>query len=204
MKRFYCISLCLIFVTIAYGQNNDKKEPFEGEQIGFTVKHPVTEVGILLKTTIPKGWEVNPDFGTVVFRPGNADDYYEPPLIEYQALCEGEAKADVIPENIDGYIQRLKDGWKRLATGNEELDKLGANVEILKEEKSEGRVVFEVKLTYPEGVSVAMYPPRYYLYYFLYNDQDPFFILIKGQIPVNLADEFLAQVRASCLTTVKK
>jgi hypothetical protein len=203
MKKIFCVFLSLVLIAIAYGKETDEKA-FKGEPIKFTVKHPETEDSIPLKAQIPEGWKVNSDFGTVVYQPANALDFYEPPQIEYQALCEGECKAEAIPENIEGYIQRLKDGWKRLATGNEELDKLGANVDILKEEKAEGRVIFEVKLTYPDGVSSAMYPPRYQLYHFIYNDQDPFFILTKGLIPVNLADEFLSQVESSCLTTVKQ
>jgi hypothetical protein len=203
MKKIFCVFLSLVLSVIAYGKETDEKA-FKGEPIKFTVKHPETEDSIPLKAQIPEGWKVNPDFGTVVYQPANALDFYEPPQIEYQALCEGECKAEAIPENIEGYIQHLKDGWKRLATGNEELDKLGANVEILKQEKAEGWVIFEVKLTYPDGVSSAMYPPRYQLYHFIYNDQDPFFILTKGLIPVNLADEFLSQVQSSCLTTAKQ
>jgi len=203
MKRFYCICLCLILFAIAYGQKAGKNKALVGDQIEFMVKHPITEENIPLMAEVPKGWKVNPDFGTVVYQPGNAGDFYEPPLIEFQARCEGECKAEAMIGNIEGYIQRLKDGWKQLSTGNEELDKLGANVEILKEEKLKGQVLFEVKLTYPDGVSDAMYPPRHRIYRFLHNDQDPFFILIKGQVPVNLADEFLSEVRASCLSTAK-
>ena len=155
-----------------------------------------------MKAVIPKRWKINPDYGTVVYQPANADDYYEPPRIEFQALCEGECKAEAIPGNIEEYIQRLKDGWKKLSTGNPELDKLGTNVEIIKEEKSEGQWLFEVKLTYPEGVSSAMYPPRYWIYRFLHNAQDPFFILIKGKVPVNLADQFLPDVCASCMSAL--
>ncbi|MFC1569191.1 hypothetical protein ACFL4L_03045 [bacterium] len=203
MKRFCCICLCLILFAVANGKNAGENKAFVGDQIEFTVQHPESNESILLKAEVPKGWKVNPDFGTVVYQPGNSDDYYEPPLIEFQARCEGECKAEAMIGNIEGFIQRLKDGWKQLATGNAELDKLGANVEILKEEKFKGQVMFEVKLTYPDGVSDSMYPPRHRIYRFLHNDQDPFFILIKGEIPVNLADEFLVQVRASCLSTTK-
>ncbi|NQT24694.1 hypothetical protein HQ585_05015 [candidate division KSB1 bacterium] len=199
MKRFTGFFLSMVLFTIAYGQKID----FVGDQVEFTVKRPNTEENIKLKAEVPKGWKVNPDFGTVVFEPGNALDFYEPPNIEFQAMCEGECKAEAMVGNIEGYIQRLKDGWKQLSTGNEELDKLGANVEILKEEKFKGHVVFAVKLTYPDGVSDAMYPPRYWIYRFLHNDQDPFFILIKGKVPVNLGDEFLSDIRASCLSTAK-
>jgi len=203
MKRFYSICLCLILYATAYGQKTGENKAFVGDQIKFTVTHPITEESIPLMAELPKGWKVNPDFGTVVYQPGNADDYYEPPRIEFQARCEGESKAEAMIGNIEGYIQRLKDGWKQLSTGNAELDKLGTNVEILKEEKFKGKVLFEVKLTYPEGVSSSMYPPRFWIYYFLHNDQDPFFIFIKGKVPVELADEFLSEVRASCLSTAK-
>jgi hypothetical protein len=208
MKRICYFYLFLIFVALSYGQKaeetkvtNDK--PFTGDLIEFTCKRPNTDESIPLKAVMPKGWKVNPNFGTVVYQPANAVDYYEPPSIEFQVRCEGECKAEAIPGNIEEYIQRLKDGWKKLSTGNAELDMLGTNVEIIKEEKSEGQWLFEVKLTYPEGVSSAMYPPRYWIYRFLHTGQDPFFILIKGKVPVNLADKFLSDVYASCLSTVK-
>ena len=203
MKRFYLICLCLIHLVMVCGQKSDKNRDFTGDQIEFIVKKPLTEENVSLMAEVPKGWKVNPNFGTVVYQPGNSDDYYEPPLIEFQARCEGECKTEAIPGNIDGYIQRLKVGWKQLSTGDEELDKLGANVEILIEEKLKGQVMFEVKLTYPDGVSSSMYPPRHYIYRFLYADQDSYFILIKGIVPESLADEFLTEVRSSCVSTVK-
>jgi len=208
MKRTYFVCLSLFFLAVAYGQKAEEKKvtnekTFIGDWVEFTCEHPNTDESIPLKAAVPKGWKINPDFGTVVYQPANSDDYYEPPNIEFQVRCEGECKAEAIPVNIEGYIQRLKDGWKKLSTGNAELDNLGTNVEIIKEEKSEGQWLFEVKLTYPEGVSSAMYPPRYWIYRFLYNAQDPFFILIKGKVPVNLADQFLSDVFASCLSTVK-
>lgn len=208
MKRIFSVCLLLIFIALAYGQKAEKtkvtnEKTFTGDPIEFTCKRPNTDESIPLKAAIPKGWKLNPDFGTVVYQPVNSDDYYEPPSIEFQARCEGECKAEAIPGNIEEYIQRLKDGWKKLSTGNPELDILGTNVEIIKEEKSEGQRLFEVKLTYPEGVSGAMYPPRYWIYRFLYNAQDPFFILIIGKVPVNLADQFLSDVCLSCLSTAK-
>ena len=202
MKRFYFICLCLIHFVLAYGQESDNSEDFSGDQIEFIVKKPNGEESISLKAEVPTDWKVNPNFGTVVYQPGNSDDYYEPPLIEFQARCEGECRAEAMVGNIEGYIQRLKDGWKQLSTGDAELDKLGANVEILIEEKLKGQVMFDVKLTYPDGVSSSMYPPRHYIYRFLYNDQETFFILIKGIVPESLADEFLSEVRSSCASTV--
>ena len=209
MNRIYCVCVFLFLFAMEYGtQTGDNKtannKTFIGKEITFTCHHPLTDEEIALKTSIPEGWAVNPDFGTVVYQPSNAADFYEAPHIEFQARCEGECQAEAIPMNIEGYIQRLKEGWKKLSTGNAELDKLGTNVEIIKEEKSEGQWLFEVKLTYPEGVSSAMYPPRYYIYRFLHDGQDPFFILIIGKVPVNLADRFLADVRASCLSTTKQ
>lgn len=205
MKTFYFLYLFLIPLTAAYGQreNRSEEQVFVGDPIEFTCKHPLTEESIPLKVILPKGWKLNPDFGTVVYQPANADDYFEPPMIEFQARCEGECKAEAIPENIEGFIQRLKEGWKTLATGDPALDKLGTRVEILKEEKSGGQWLFEVKLTYPEGVSSAMYPPRYWIYRFLHHGQDSFFILIKGMIPVALVDEFLSDVEAACLSTAR-
>ncbi len=208
MKRIFCVCLLLFFVASAYGQKTEEnkganEKTFIGDPIEFTCKQPNTDEDIPLKVVLPKGWKLNPDFGTVVYQPANSDDYYEPPKIEFQVRCEGECKAEAIPGNIEEYIQRLKDGWKKLSTGDPELDKLGTNVEIIKEEKSEGQWLFEVKLTYPEGVSDAMYPPRYWIYRFLHNVQDPYFILINGKVPVNLADQFLSDVCASCLSTAK-
>jgi hypothetical protein len=208
MRRIYCVFLTLILVTMAYGQkakgNKEADEKtFIGDRVEFACKQPNTNESIPLKAVLPKGWKQNTDFGTIVYEPENRDDYYEPPSIEFQARCEGECKAEAIPGNIEGFIQRLKDGWKKLSTGNAELDIRGTNIEIIKEEESGGQWLFEVKLTYPEGVSSAMYPPRYWIYRFLHDAHDPFFILIIGKVPVNLADPFLSDVYASCLSTVK-
>lgn len=208
MKRFFCLFLFLILLAAVSIQKEGKpkgteEKTFSGDPIEFTCKRPNSDDDILLKAIIPKGWKVNPDFGTVVYQPANADDFFEPPSIEFQATCAGECKAEAIPKNVELYIQRLKEGWKKLSTGNPDLDKLGANVEIIKEEKSEGQWLFEVKLTYPEGVSNSMYPPRYWIYRFLHKAQDPFFIIISGKVPVNLADRFLFDVESACLNTTK-
>lgn len=206
MKRLFCVCISLIILAAACSQKEEEtmgteEKTFSGDAIEFALKHPNADEKIQLKATLPKGWKLNPDFGTVVYEPANRDDYFDPPVIDFQARVEGEARAEVIPGNIEAYIQRLKEGWKKLSTGDPELDKLGANVEILKEEKSEGQWLFEVKLTYAEGVSSAMYPPRYWIYRFLHKAQDPFFILVTGKVPVNLADQFLSDVEASCLST---
>ncbi|MCK5146888.1 hypothetical protein KAR48_09035 [bacterium] len=208
MKRLLCAGLFLILVTGGYGQIADEnkessEKTFIGDQVEFTCKRPNTGEEIPLKTILPKSWKRDPAFGTVVYQPANSDDYYEPPSIEHQVKCEGECAANAIPGNIEGYIERLKEGWKTLSTGDAELDKLGTNVEIIKEECSKGQWLFEVKLTYPRGVSSAMYPHRYWIYRFIHNAQDSFFILIKGKVPVNLADQFLPDVYMSCLSTVK-
>lgn len=209
MKRIFGVCLLLILTASAYGQEADatqvtKEKTFTGDPVEFTCKHPVTDEKIPLQVILPKGWMRNPAFGTVVYQPANSDDYYEPPMIEFQARCEGECNAEAIPGNIEGYIQRLKDGWKKLSTGDPELDKLGTIVEIIKEEKSEGQWLLEVKLTYPEGVSDAMYPPRYWIYRFLHNEDDPYYIFIKGKVPVDLADVFLSDVYGSCLSTAQR
>lgn len=177
------------------------QEKAEVAPIEFSCPHPVTEEAIALSAVLPQGWQRNMGFGTVVYEPANAGDYYEAPHIEFQARVEGEAAPEAIPGNIDRLIANLKEGWKTLATGDPELDQKGANVDIIKEEKSDGEWLFEVKLTYPEGVSEAMYPPRYYVHRFLHNAGDDFFIHIKGSVPVKLADEFLAPVEAACQST---
>ena len=207
MKRIYCIFLCLIFVASTYGQKAKKskvtnEKTFIGDRVEFNCKRPDTDENIQIKAVIPKGWKLNPGFGTIVYQPANSDDYYDPPNIEFQVLCEGECRSEAIPGNIKKYIERLKNGWKKLSTGSAELDKLGTNVEIIKEEKSKGQWLFEVKLTYPAEISSAMYPPRYWIYRFLYNEHDPFFILVKGKVPVALADQFLFDVFTSCLSNV--
>jgi len=209
MKRLNIVFLALILLAMVYtagaGENKlIRNKEFTGDEVEFTCKHPVTEESIPMKAIVPKGWKVNPAFGTVVFEPGNADDYYEPPNIEFQALCEGESKAEAIPGNIKGYMMRLMQGWKTLSTGDPELDKLGTHVEVMKEKHSEGLWLFAVQLSYPEGVSDAMYPPRYYIYLFLQEAQDPYFILVKGQVPVNSGEQFLSDVYASCLTAAKR
>lgn len=208
MKCLLYVCVSLIILAAACGQKEEEtkgteEKAFSGDTIEFTCKHPNADEEIQLKATMPKGWKLNPDFGTVVYEPANAEDYFDTPRISFQATVQGEVRAEAIPGNIESYTQRLKEGWKKLSTGDPDLDKLGANVEILKEERSEGQWLFEVKLTYPEGVSSAMYPPRYWIYRFLHKAQDPFFILITGKVPVNLADQFLSDVEASCLSTTK-
>ncbi len=65
---------------------------------------------------VPAGWKVNPNFGTVVYQPGNIDDYYEPPLIEFQARCEGECKAEVISVALVASILSIADNPVRRIT----------------------------------------------------------------------------------------
>ncbi len=202
MKTVIYFCFILVLFAIVSGQVTDTMK-FMGDQVEVICVRPDIEESVSFEATIPQGWKRNPYFGTVVYQPQNADDYYEPPNIEFQALCEGECRAEAIPGNIENYINRLKEGWKTLATGDPELDKLGAIVDVITEEKSDSQWLLEVKLTYPEGVSSAMYPPRYYIYRFLHNGQDPFFLFIKGIVPIELADEFLSDVYASCVSTVK-
>ena len=151
MKIFICICFILFF-TLIFAQTRDEKE-FMGDQVEVMCVRPDIEESVSFEATIPQGWKRNPYFGTVVYQPQNADDYYEPPNIEFQVLCEGECKAEIILENIENYINRLKEGWKTLSTGDAELDKLGAIVDVITEEKSDSQWLLEVKLTYPEGVS---------------------------------------------------
>lgn len=202
MKIITCVCFILGFLNLIFAQTTDE-EQFLGDQVEVICVRPDIEEPVSFEAIIPQGWKRNPYFGTVVYQPANADDYYEPPNIEFQALCEGECRAETIPGNIENYIERLKEGWKTLATGDPELDKLGAIVDVIQEEKLEGKWLFEVKLTYPEGVSSAMYPPRYYIYHFLHDGQDPYFLLVKGIVPIELADEFLSDVYASCVSAVE-
>ncbi len=112
MKRIYCACLSLIIAAMAYGQKAEEnkvtnEKVFIGDQVEFTCIRPDTDKSITIKAVIPKGWKLNPDFGTVVYQPANSDDYYEPPSIEFQVRCEGECKAEAISGNIEEYIQRL-------------------------------------------------------------------------------------------------
>jgi hypothetical protein len=209
MKKKHYVAAALVSFFIMAGISNlgrgtehpaTRGKAYSGNPITFTCKLPNTEEDVSLQAKLPDGWKRNPAFGTVVFEPGDAEDFFEAPSIEMEVLCEGECKPEAIPGNILFYIQRLKAGWKTLATGNPEIDKLGTNVEIIKDEQSGDTRVFEVKLTYPEGVSAAMYPPRYWIYRFIHNPEVPFFILIRGKVPVNLANQFLSDVRAACLS----
>jgi len=205
-KKYYVIASLLLFLIMAginsSGQGTkDPGTPACSEvPMKFTCSRPNAEEDVILHANLPGGWKRNPAFGTVVFEPGDANEYFETPSIEVEVLCEGECVPQAIPGNILSYIQRLKAGWKTLATGNPEMDKQGAFVEIINDEQSEDTRILEVKLTYPEGVSMAMYPPRHWVYRFIHNPEDPFFILIKGKVPVNLAGQFLSDVRAACLS----
>ena len=207
-KKHYFIAALVSFLILAgisssgLGKENLVPQEKAGIEapIKFTCRQPNTEDDVSLEVKLPGGWQRNPAFGTVVFEPGDAENYFETPSIEVEVLCEGECKPEAIPGNILSYLERLKAGWKTLATGNPEMDKQGTNVEIIKEEQSGDTRVFEVKLTYPEGVSAAMYPPRYRVYRFIHNPEDPFFILVKGKVPLNLADQFLSDIRTACLS----
>lgn len=207
-EKHYVVAALVSFLIMAgisssgQGKENpaSQEKACSGAPIKFTCRRPNTEENVSLQVKLPGGWKRNPAFGTVVFEPGDAENYFETPSIEVEVLCEGEGKPEAIPGNILSYLQRMKAGWKTLATGNPEMDKLGTNVEIIKEEQSGDTRVFEVKLTYPEGVSAAMYPPRYWVYRFIHNPEDPFFILVKGKVPINLADQFLSNVRTACLS----
>ncbi|MBU1693683.1 MAG: hypothetical protein KKC51_06935, partial [Verrucomicrobia bacterium] len=128
------------------------------------VQGPDENTTVTLQIVLPKGWVVNPDFGTLVYEPGNRSDFFEIPSIEITTAVQGEASPEAIPGNIARHIQQTKDGWKKISTGNAELDAKGANVEVVEETQGDGEWLLKLKLTYPEGVSEAMYPPRYWIY----------------------------------------
>ncbi len=71
-----------------------------GTTVQFSCPLPLSEEAVNLQATLPEGWKRNPDFGTVVFEPGDAAEYFEAPSIEVTVLCEGECQPEVIPDNI--------------------------------------------------------------------------------------------------------
>jgi len=203
-----CLLLCVAGSLLAdpnpAGDGSGKQEAAGGEKTMFTCPIPQSDEEVALEITLPAGWTRNTAFGTVVFDPPDAGDFYEAPRIEIQALCEGECRAEEMAGNIDSYVQRLKEGWKTLSTGDENLDKLGANVEVLKDEKAGDSRVFAVSLTYPDGVSDSMYPPRFWIYRFVHKPGEPYFILVKGKVPATLKNDFYSVVGAACGTVDEK
>ena len=169
----------------------------------ITVQGPTEDTTVKLQIALPNGWEVNPDFGTLVYEPANRGDFFEAPRIEIVTAVEGQATPEAIPENIARFIQQTKDGSKKISTGDPALDAQGANVEIIEETQGAGEWNLTFKLTYPEGVSDAMYPPRYWIYRFLHRADEAFFVRIKGKVPINEADRFLTPVSDACKSAVR-
>ncbi len=202
MKRLFYVIIVLLFAGSVGARIPGQQKKISGDRVEFSCKQPGSGKELTIKAMVPAGWKRNTGFGTVLFQPPDAGDYFDPPNIEFQVLSEGEIKAEAMPGNIEGYIERLKKGWKKLATGNPELDEKGTIVTVNKEETIPGRWLLDVTLTYPEGVSSAMYPPRHWIYVFLHRAQDPYLMLIKGCVPVSLADQFLERVRTACLSKV--
>lgn len=163
-----------------------------------SIQSPQADATVALQIALPDGWAVNPGFGTLMYEPGNRDDFYEPPSIEIVTAVEGEAAPDAIPENIAQYVQRVKDSSAKIQTGDADLDAQGAHVEIIEETAGAGEWGLTLKLTYPDGVSDAMYPPRIWIYRFLHRADEPFFVLIKGKVPIQEVGQFFAPVSAAC------
>lgn len=169
----------------------------------ITVPGPTEDITVKLQIALPDGWEVNPDFGTLVYEPANRGDFFEAPRIEIVTAVEGQATPEAIPENITRVIQQIKDSSKTISTGDPALDAQGANVEIIEEKQDAGEWNLTIKLTYPEGVSDAMYPPRYWIYRFLHRTDEAFFVRIKGKVPINEADKFLTPISDACKSAVR-
>ncbi|MBP7831036.1 MAG: hypothetical protein KA248_14080 [Kiritimatiellae bacterium] len=163
-----------------------------------TIKAPDETTDVALQLVRPSGWEVNPDYGTLVYEPPNRDDYVDTPNIEIRAAVEGEVSAAAVPVNIARLIGAAKEGWKKIQTGNEALDAQNANVEVVEESADDGDWLLILKVTYPEGVSEAMYPPRYWIYRYLHRADEPFFVCIKGGVTLRYADQFLPAVTEAC------
>ncbi|HOO77751.1 MAG TPA: hypothetical protein PLI51_04670 [bacterium] len=199
MRGIGCLSSVLLAAALSV-RAGEEPVPAGGEEVEIACPNPAGGEPVLLRATVPAGWKRNPGFGTAVFEPADADDFSDPPRIEIQVLCEGECGPETVSANIDGYIERLETGWKKLSTGRAALDRQEGTVEVVADERAPGGRLLEVKLTYPDGVSRAMYPPRYWIYRFRHDTGDPYFIVAVGKVPIDAAGRFLAEVRASCLS----
>jgi|GEM_PF-1641231 len=194
-----------IFSPLGQSSLQARVKKFSSSKITeLTVLKPNSDEKIALTIDLPEGWKRNMDFGTVVFEPANASDFFEIPSIEILLTCGGECEPGKIAQNIESHIQRLNKGWETLSTGNAELDKKGSIVEVLEDRKTGTSRLYEVRLTYPAGVSSAMYPPRIWIYRFINPPGDPFFILVNGKIPANLKNDFFPMLEAACLSVNKK
>ena len=106
-----CLLLCLAQGLPAgpnpAGDDSGKLDAASGENTTFVCPIPQSDGEVALEIALPAGWERNTDFGTVVFDPPDAGDFFEAPRIEVQVKCEGECRAEAMADNIESYVQRL-------------------------------------------------------------------------------------------------
>lgn len=183
-------------------QTEIKKEELQPES--FDIQLPNSEESITVQAAIPATWVRNPQFGAVVFQPENHEDYFYPPIIQYQISCAGSCDPNAIPGNIENRIKGIKDtlASPNINTGDPELDAIRANVEILAEEKfSEDGWIIAAAVTYPKHLSSALYIPKIVVHTFCHHPGDGFFVQTTARTDLEQKEELLPVFIKACKKT---
>ena len=183
-------------------QAEAEKEALQPES--FDIKLPLSEDTQTVQAQIPSTWIRNPQFGSVVFQPQDYENYFYPPMIQYEISCAGSCDPDAIPGNIEKQIKSIKDTLIRpnINTGDPELDAIRANVEILAEERiSDDGWIIACQVIYPEHLSSALYVPKVVIHTYRYHPGDRFFVHTSAHIDLKQKDELLSVLMEACKKT---
>jgi len=200
-KSIFVLSLLILMIgSLCFTASN--AEDLQAESI--KIKRPNSEDTLSLKTKIPSDWAQNPDFGAVVYQPKNKDDYFFPPVLQFQASCGGSCDPKDITKNVENLIKRIKDTLARpnYNTGDPELDAIQANVEILVDEKfADDGWILAAAVSYPEELSTALYIPKIIVHSFRHHKSDGFFVQTTARAQLSQKEEFLDIFLEACKQT---
>jgi hypothetical protein len=165
---------------------------------------PLSQGTLSVRAGIPRAWERNPDFGGPVFQPPDKDDYFYPPLLQYQASCGGSCEPSAIPANIEAALRSIKESLARpnINTGDPSLDAIRARVDIFREERIEEKIwILAAGVVYPENLPRSLYVPKFVVHGFRYRAGDGFYIQTAAHGPLDRKNELLDLLIAACLAT---
>jgi hypothetical protein len=172
--------------------------------VAVEIELPQPQGTLFIQVKIPRGWERSPEFGTVVFQPPDKDDFFYPPLIQYQASCNGTCDPSAIPANIEAALRSLKDtlALPNINTGDPVLDAVRATVDVLREEKAgDGTWILAAAVTYTENLSSALYVPKIVVHAFRHRPGDGFFVQTSAHAPLDQKEKLLDVLIAACRAT---
>lgn len=170
----------------------------------FDLELPLSKGVLSVQVKIPTAWIRNPDFGAVVFQPKNKDDFFYPPLIQFETACSGPCEPAAIPANIEKAIKDIKDTLTKpnINSGDPEFDAVRAKVDILLEERTEkGGWLLAAAVTYSEDLSSSLYVPKFVVHGFHYRTGDDFYIHTAAHGPIGQQDALLALLTKACRLT---